>query len=101
VTGLLIQSEHGFVQTIEGLAGAVETVYRRVIADSRHADMYVFSDETIRKCVYSDWTMLSEFQMTSRSLRYLLGCVIEARDSKLTAGQFNAIKTMIESMKDN
>jgi hypothetical protein len=57
VTGLLLYRDGNFLQVLEGGDGAVRGIFRRIEADSRHADITVLLDEPITERSFPDWSM--------------------------------------------
>ncbi|MBR9814855.1 BLUF domain-containing protein [bacterium] len=57
VTGLLLLINGRFVQVLEGEGTAVEALYQKIVADTRHGDVQVLRDATIYSRRFADWAM--------------------------------------------
>lgn len=57
VTGLLVVGGRRFMQALEGPTEAVERVYQRICADSRHFAVVMLSNEPIERRMFDGWDM--------------------------------------------
>jgi len=57
VTGVLLYSGSHFMQCFEGPDEAVQKVYARMLASSKHKDVVVIVDVAIQKRAFGDWLM--------------------------------------------
>jgi hypothetical protein len=57
VTGVLCFSEGIFIQVLEGGRSAVNTLYNRIAADSRHSDVLLLNYEEIEERRFAGWSM--------------------------------------------
>ncbi len=57
VTGVLCFSAGIFLQVLEGGRGAVNKLYNRIAADSRHTDVQLLSYEEIGERRFAGWSM--------------------------------------------
>jgi len=57
ITGVLCYSEGIFIQVLEGGRGAVNTLYNRIVADSRHSDVVLLNYDEIDERRFAGWSM--------------------------------------------
>ena len=57
VTGVLCFSEGIFIQVLEGGRSAVNILYNRIAADSRHSDVLLLNYEEIDERRFAGWSM--------------------------------------------
>ncbi|UGS22836.1 BLUF domain-containing protein [Flavobacterium channae] len=57
ITGLLLYSDGNFMQILEGKKEAIENTYSKILTDSRHRNIILISNETIKKRNFSEWKM--------------------------------------------
>lgn len=57
ITGLLCYSEGIFIQALEGGRDAVNRIYNRIAADTRHKDVVLLSYEEILERRFAGWSM--------------------------------------------
>ena len=57
VTGVLCSSGELFIQVLEGGRAAVNRLYNRIIADSRHTEVTLLSYEEIGERRFAGWAM--------------------------------------------
>ncbi|MEP6502197.1 MAG: BLUF domain-containing protein [Betaproteobacteria bacterium] len=57
LTGMLLYAEGAFFQVLEGPGEAVDSLYRKIELDTRHAQMTRIIHEPIRRRLFDDWTM--------------------------------------------
>ena len=57
VTGFLLIRDGMFLQLLEGPERSVETTFRRIAADERHAQISVISDTQGARRLFSEWNM--------------------------------------------
>ena len=57
VTGLLLYSGGNVIQTLEGTAAAVESVFGALEVDPRHADVRVVERRHVAERAFSTWSM--------------------------------------------
>jgi len=57
VTGVLCFSEGIFIQVLEGGRSAVNALYNRISADSRHSDVLLLNYDEIEERRFAGWSM--------------------------------------------
>jgi len=57
VTGVLCLADGFFVQVMEGGRAAVNQLYNRIVADSRHSDITLLGYDEVRERRYAGWAM--------------------------------------------
>lgn len=57
VTGMLLCHRGTFLQILEGPSSAVDFIYRRVKADSRHHGLKTLSDQMVNSLSFPRWAM--------------------------------------------
>lgn len=57
VTGVLIFTERGFAQVLEGERAAVEDVFEAIVCDSRHHDVTVLYSHPVEARSFAAWAM--------------------------------------------
>jgi hypothetical protein len=57
ITGLLLYSDGGFLQLLEGPRGAVESLYASIRVDERHDDVTLARTREQREREFPDWSM--------------------------------------------
>jgi len=57
LTGMLLHAEGNFLQVLEGEAGEVDELYRRICHDPRHAHMLCLERTAIARREFADWSM--------------------------------------------
>ena len=57
VTGVLCFSEGIFMQALEGGRNAINALYNRIVADSRHSDVVLLNYEEIAERRFASWSM--------------------------------------------
>ena len=57
ITGMLCFSEGLFIQVLEGGRTAVNKLYQRILADTRHTDVVLLVYEEISQRRFAGWTM--------------------------------------------
>jgi hypothetical protein len=57
ITGLLLYSDGGFLQMLEGTRGAVESLYASITLDERHDDVTLVRTREQREREFPDWSM--------------------------------------------
>jgi len=57
ITGVLCYSEGIFIQVLEGGRTAVNQLYNRITADSRHSDVVLLNYEEISERRFAGWSM--------------------------------------------
>lgn len=57
ITGVLCQGKGLYVQVLEGERSVVNSLYRRIVADNRHADTEVVSFTDIPARQFQTWSM--------------------------------------------
>ena len=70
VTGSLICHSDLFLQMLEGPSGAVQRLYKKILADDRHADIVKLRDEKSEVELFPTWAMQNDSHqswMLSRS----------------------------------
>lgn len=69
VTGVLLYSGSHFMQCFEGPDEAVQKVYARILASSKHKDVVVMMDEPITQRAFGSWLMGSAKATESELLK--------------------------------
>jgi hypothetical protein len=96
ITGMLMASGQLFFQVIEGPDEAVDTLYRRILADRRHRNVMVLGDESgdlVRHC--PDWSMKKvdlslEAAVRSEPLKVIL---------ETSAAQFRILRELVSTLE--
>ena len=57
ITGCLLSGRNSFLQLLEGPNQAIDTLYLRISADSRHKNVLKLNDEEIDERLFSTWLM--------------------------------------------
>ncbi|MFJ2370060.1 BLUF domain-containing protein [Microbacterium sp. NPDC087665] len=57
VTGMLLYRGGRFIQVLEGAPAVVTALVQRITGDSRHHDLKILLQETLRTRRFADWTM--------------------------------------------
>lgn len=57
VTGVLVSTAGIFFQIIEGEELAVDPLYRKIVLDPRHADIFCLNTEYVTERLFPDWAM--------------------------------------------
>ena len=57
ITGMLCHSQGLFIQVLEGGRAAVNQLYQRILADTRHTDVVLLVYEEISQRRFAGWTM--------------------------------------------
>lgn len=57
VTGFLAHNGRHFMQALEGARDEVDTIYRRILKDTRHTGVVQILGETISKRAFPEWAM--------------------------------------------
>lgn len=57
ITGVLCFSEGIFLQALEGGRGAVNQLYNRIVADTRHTDVELLHFEEVTERRFAGWSM--------------------------------------------
>lgn len=57
ITGYLVHNGSSFMQLIEGPAGEVDEIYRRILSDTRHSGVVRIQAEWCRGRAFPDWSM--------------------------------------------
>ncbi|WP_374276032.1 BLUF domain-containing protein [Brevundimonas sp.] len=57
LTGALVDSRGHFFQVVEGPAGAIERLLRRLADDRRHADIEIVHREPVTERLFADWSV--------------------------------------------
>ncbi len=60
ITGALICRHDLYLQLIEGPADAIDTLYARIIADDRHANVELLLSEDVGERLFPNWAMLDD-----------------------------------------
>lgn len=59
ITGLLVATEHQFLQVLEGPQSAIDQLYSRIVRDPRHNNCTIIAYHSIVRRVFDDWSMRS------------------------------------------
>ena len=57
ITGLLLYSDGNFMQILEGEKEAVENTYNKIQNDTRHRNIILITNESIKQRNFSEWKM--------------------------------------------
>jgi hypothetical protein len=57
ITGALMYYDGRFLQVLEGPAAAVQSVYERILADTRHQDVRLLIREPTSERLFGQWSM--------------------------------------------
>jgi Sensors of blue-light using FAD len=57
LTGMLLYCSQSFLQMLEGDPVALESTYRRIMADGRHSNLRLLMSAEIDARLFPDWTM--------------------------------------------
>lgn len=57
ITGVLCFSEGIFMQALEGGRNAINALYNRIVADSRHSDVVLLTYDEIAERRFASWSM--------------------------------------------
>ena len=57
ITGALCYSPRGFLQILEGPAGVVNELYRRIVQDKRHVDVTLLEYAPVHQRDFGHWSM--------------------------------------------
>lgn len=57
ITGMLLYADGLFIQALEGDYDRVQTLFARIIRDSRHRQVSKLSEEPISQRSFADWSM--------------------------------------------
>lgn len=90
LSGLLLFDGVRFLQVLEGQAAAVETTYRRIVADPRHRAIVMLKDAEVERPSFGGWAMLCR---TTGDMRSPLPTLIKpflAKADRSTRAQFES-----------
>ncbi|MEX1665301.1 BLUF domain-containing protein [Zhongshania arctica] len=89
VSGLLYFGSEYYLQCLEGSPSAVNSVYNKIISDSRHSDIVLIDYRQIAKRAYSNWDMayVKESSMTESLIKLYAG-----------GSKFNPLDMSVESV---
>ncbi len=76
VTGLLVYAQQTFLQAVEGERDAVEQVYARAAASSRHRNLRRCTAEVVSSRYFPDWSMGFEHAAPSSVVQTLLAPLV-------------------------
>jgi hypothetical protein len=57
ITGLLVATEHQFLQVLEGPRAALNRLYTRIIRDPRHENCIILTYHKVVRRGFEDWSM--------------------------------------------
>lgn len=57
ITGVLFRADQHFLQVVEGEADVVESLYRRIAHDPRHAGFRLLVNEPMKQRVFPRWSL--------------------------------------------
>ena len=60
VTGSLIFHSDLYLQLLEGPSEAIDELYQKILADSRHAEITKLRDDNTGRRLFASWTMKSD-----------------------------------------
>jgi hypothetical protein len=89
VSGLLYFDSEYFLQCLEGSPGAVNSIYKKIVSDSRHSDVVLIDYRAIVKRSYSnlDMAYVKESSMTGSLIKLYAG-----------GSKFNPLEMSVESV---
>ena len=100
VSGILLSVEASFFQLLEGEAAIVKSLYDRISADKRHANILKLIEEPIEKRDFSEWSM-GLARMTRAELASLPGCNDFFRSGTLLASLSEGrARALLEAFRD-
>ena len=71
ITGCLVRMHEFFMQTIEGDADAVNSLYKKIINDPRHTDVCLVTYQAITRRKFTDWLMVVDIEKTPHEAFFL------------------------------
>lgn len=73
ITGVLLATEHSFLQVIEGKYETVNQLFMKIVSDSRHSNIQLISFDLIDSRLFSGWGMkgLGLFDFNTEEARML------------------------------
>ncbi|MGH1430963.1 MAG: BLUF domain-containing protein [Neptuniibacter sp.] len=73
ITGVLLATEHSFLQVIEGKYETVNKLFMKIVSDSRHSNIQLISFDLIDSRLFSGWGMkgLGLFDFNTEEARML------------------------------
>ncbi|MGI1669709.1 MAG: BLUF domain-containing protein [Neptuniibacter sp.] len=73
ITGVLLATEHSFLQVIEGKYETVNQLFVKIVSDSRHSNIQLISFDLIDSRLFSGWGMkgLGLFDFNTEEARML------------------------------
>lgn len=95
ITGLLLYSDGWFVQLLEGSEAAVQALYTRIQADSRHTQVVSLSDGPSPQRWFADWHMAFS-QLDALELQQLLR-VVETQNPPLSPIMDPHLQTLLHA----
>jgi|MDTC01.3.fsa_nt_gb hypothetical protein len=57
ISGLLLYQSRCFLQTLEGNADVIDTLYQRIKADKRHCNLKLLFDQPLQERCFQNWSM--------------------------------------------
>jgi hypothetical protein len=57
ITGLLLYNDGSFIQIIEGPKQVIHNLFDKIKIDSRHSNIVLLLDNSIKKRAFPDWSM--------------------------------------------
>lgn len=99
ITGALVYGNGQFMQVIEGEEAALTTLYERILADSRHRDVFKLADKAITERSFLNWSMAFR-EVSPGEFEDLVGYVSPAQWEQLSFGSNSADTLLLERMQE-
>jgi Sensors of blue-light using FAD len=98
ITGALLITDHYFAQVLEGPQDAVEDLYRRISADTRHEKHTVLGTGAVARRVFPGWSMaqVSSVGHADIPLHSRAGVIHPKAHDHLNADQSQLLKRLRE-----
>ncbi|MCD2192018.1 BLUF domain-containing protein [Actinomycetospora endophytica] len=92
ITGALLLTDHYFVQVLEGSPSAVNELYERIGADTRHEALEVLETTTVPARTFPRWSMAEVSAVGHADIPlHALGNEIHARAATALTGDQRAV----------
>lgn len=98
LTGLLVYGNNEFVQIIEGDEDAIETLYKKLLTDTRHNNIRLVRRDGLERRYFPSWSM--GFRSVSNKEMQLIDKAIEGQSIEPVSG-YIALEMMIGFIKRN
>ncbi len=98
LTGLLVYGNNEFVQILEGEEDAIETLYNKVLADTRHNNIKLIKRGRLERRYFPSWSM--GFRSVSNEEMQLIDKVVVGESVEPVSG-YVALEMMTGFMERN